>query len=70
VHLHHEHLDLARRHLAAAEGRVARQRAILSDLRAHGYPTELAADLLNSLIETQRQMRAHYDFLQREDREP
>jgi hypothetical protein len=67
---HREHLDLAQRHLVAAKDRIARQRAILDELRAQGHPTELAADLLTSLIETERQMRAHYEFLQREDRDP
>jgi hypothetical protein len=69
VDQHSEHLDLARRHCAEAVGRVARQRVLLAELHEQGHPTELAADLLNSLIETERQMRAHYAFLLSEDRE-
>lgn len=63
---HEQHLDLARRHLAAAQGRIARQRALLAELRARGDPTNLATELLNSLLETERQMRRHYDILQSE----
>jgi hypothetical protein len=61
-----EHLELARRHVAEADARIARQRVLLAELRAQGFPTELAVDLLASLMETARQMRLHYDYLRRE----
>ena len=61
--MHHrpEDLELARRRLAEAEVRIARQRELLEELRAHGHPTDLAAAFLRSLVETERQMQARYD---------
>ena len=64
-----EHLELARRHLVEGEARVARQLALISELKAAGHPTGLARELLGSLIETLRQMRAHRDYLEARGRE-
>jgi hypothetical protein len=64
-----EHLAIARRHLAEGEARIARQREILYDLYEHGYPTDLAADLLDAMIATMAQMEAHYEYLRREERD-
>lgn len=63
------HLEMARRHLVEGEARVARQRAIVDNLKARGHSTQLALALLASLQETLRQMRAHRDYLERCDRE-
>ncbi len=60
------HLELARRHVAEADVRIARQRELLADMRARGWPTQLASELLASLMETALQMRAHYEFLRRQ----
>ena len=59
-------LELARRHLEEADVRIERQRELVAELHDRGQPTALAHDLLASLIETRRQMRAHYDYLRRE----
>ena len=65
---HSDHLDIARRHVVEADARILRQRLLLGEMRASGQPTELARQLLASMVETARQMRAHLVFLEREDR--
>ena len=59
-------LDMARRHVAEAQLRIARQAVLLARLRAEGQPTGLASDLLASMTETARHMRAHYDLLRQD----
>jgi hypothetical protein len=56
-------LEMAERHLADAHRRIARQRRLIGDLQEKGYPTELAVQLLDSLIETTAQMQAHRDLI-------
>lgn len=60
---------MARRHVAEAEARVTRQRALLRELRRDGYPTQLAEQLLTSLVQTTEMMRAHLHLLERKTEE-
>lgn len=59
-----EFLKLSRRHLVEADARIARQRRLIDHLLERGHPTELAEQLLKSLIETREQMAAHRDYLE------
>ena len=52
-------LALAVRHVAEADQRIARQSRLAEGLRRDGLATELADELLATLEETARQMRAH-----------
>lgn len=55
---------MARRHLAEAEARIARQRALIYDLQAAGHPTDLARQILRSWLDTLRQMKVHEEYLE------
>jgi hypothetical protein len=59
-----ENVDLARRHVAEARGRIDRQREIIERLQAGRHPTDLAEQLLASLLETADHMQAHLDMLE------
>jgi hypothetical protein len=61
--VHSEELDMARRHVAEGAARVAKQRQLVENLEADGYPTELAHQLLTSLEDTLEQMRRHLAYL-------
>jgi len=63
------HLEMERRHLVEAEARVARQRELVGELIDLGRPTDLARQLLASLVETTRQRRVHRDYLEQRARE-
>jgi hypothetical protein len=47
---------------------VKRQREIVAELSAAGYPTGLAEELLDLLTATLEQMRVHRDYLEAEHR--
>jgi hypothetical protein len=57
-------LALARRHVAEAEARIDRQRSLIADMRERGQATEVAEDLLDTLLETTRHMRQHRDYIE------
>jgi hypothetical protein len=57
-------LEMARRHVAEAEARIARQHRIIDRLRRCGASTALAEQLLASMVETIALMRAHRDMLE------
>jgi Fe2+ or Zn2+ uptake regulation protein len=60
---HLDHLQMAKRHLAEADARIARQRSLIAELVLRGQPTDLAEQLLESLIATREQMGTHYIYL-------
>lgn len=60
---------MAQRHLVEGRARVARQRWLIRELEAAGQPTDLAEQLLTSLVEALRQMRIHRDYLEDRERE-
>jgi len=57
-------LELAVRHVAEADDRIARQRKLASELDRDGRGAELAYSLLGTLEDTARQMRAHRDEIE------
>src|SRR4051794_11712795 len=61
-------LEQARRHVAEAEPRVARQRALVEHLREHGHETVKAQRLLATMESILRLMREHVAF--EEERSP
>lgn len=56
-------LQMAERHVRDGERHVASQREILSHLRNHGHPTELAERLLANLEELLAMHREHLAHL-------
>lgn len=67
--MHAEHLAMTERHVALGIGLIARQVAVVADLRRGGHDTEQAAELLQLLEETQMLHKDHRDRLCRELRE-
>lgn len=63
MHSRDQDFELACRHLAEADARISNQRRLLAWLESLGHPTELAEQLLKSLIDTRAQMQAHRDYL-------
>jgi len=57
--MHQRHLELANRHIADAERRLARQAAIVSRLAEAGYETAQAENLLRLIRESLQLMEAH-----------
>jgi hypothetical protein len=53
------HLDRAERDVASAHRRVARQRELISTLRASGHDTGLAEALLRAFIQSSAAMEDH-----------
>ena len=49
----------ADRHIAHGEGLIARQQALVNELQQDGHDTQAARDLLETMIESLRQMHAH-----------
>ena len=49
-----DHLDKARRHLATGEGLLAKQRALVEQMRRDGHDVAQAQALLAELEQTQR----------------
>ena len=52
-------LEMATRHVAEQEARIARQRVLIDRLRKCGAPLDNALDLLQSMQELLESMRAH-----------
>jgi len=52
-------LEMVERHVREGARQVARQAEIVADLRARGYPSEIAEALLARFQEVQRLHQAH-----------
>ena len=61
-----DHLELANRHVAGGEARIARQIAVIDRLREQGLPTNVAETLLARFENTLALMREHQHQLQAE----
>jgi hypothetical protein len=59
-----DHLAPAERHVAEAETRVARQAALVAELRADGHDTATAERLLDLFTSTLSVMREHLRYEQ------
>ena len=57
-------LEMARRHVAEGEERIARQELLISNLDRHGQTAMAlrARDLLNQMRDFQRKAREHLDY--------
>jgi hypothetical protein len=55
----HDHLLQANRHIAEAEGRIEKQRAVIERLEANGHDTASANELLNTMLRSLETMRRH-----------
>ena len=56
-------LELVRRHVRQAKGRVAQQRFVIAALELQGRPTKLALELLAGFEQTLTDYQAHLDRL-------
>ena len=56
-------LELARRHVRQAKGRVAQQRFVIAALELQGRPTKLALELLAGFEQMLTDHQAHLDRL-------
>jgi hypothetical protein len=61
-----ERLAEADRHIADAEGRIARQRDVIADLERDSHPVKEARALLQTMIESLEQMQTHRRIIQAE----
>jgi histidine ammonia-lyase len=55
-------LEMAIRHVADQEVRIAKQRALIARMEAHGLPIHQAQDLLGKMVAMLGEMREHRDF--------
>jgi hypothetical protein len=58
------YLDLADRHIAAAERRIDRQRQIVAELRRGGQDAALALELLTTMQAVLDGMQRHRDYIE------
>jgi histidine ammonia-lyase len=56
-------LEMAIRHVADQEVRIAKQRALIARMEAHGLPIHQAQDLLGKMVAMLGEMREHRGFL-------
>jgi len=57
------HLEMAARHIAEQQDRIARQKRLLAKLRRDGHPTEQAEDLLRDMERLLLQMQRELEML-------
>jgi hypothetical protein len=62
----HEHYVLAKRHVADAEARVARQREIIAARHAAGSDTSAAQRLLDTMLQSLDRTREHLRMIEAE----
>jgi hypothetical protein len=55
-------LEIATRHVADQELRIAKQYALIAKMEAHGLPTARAQELLGEMLAMLGEMREHRDF--------
>jgi uncharacterized alpha-E superfamily protein len=55
----HDHLRQANWHIAEAERRIEKQRAVIERLAADGHDTASANELLNTMLRSLETMRRH-----------
>lgn len=60
-------LEMARRHVREGMGHVTRQREIIADFQEHGFPTDLARELLSQFEATLGEHQRHLVRLEEED---
>ena len=55
--------EMAARHLAEQEARIAKQRALIARMSDHGLPTQQAISLLEDMESIRREIRDELDRL-------
>jgi len=61
-----EHYELAKRHIAQAEARIARQREIVGKLAAAGSDVSVAQGLLETMEKSLKEMQVHLRAIEAE----